>query len=55
MYVIYELINESGPSHNRNFEVIAKVDGIIYGRGIGQSKKEAEQEAAKDALEKLAK
>ena len=30
------------------------VDGIVYGTGIGGSKKEAEQEAAKDALDKLA-
>lgn len=52
--VIYEVINETGPSHNKEFQVILKVDGIIYGKGTGANKKEAEQEAAKDALEKLA-
>ena len=31
-----------------------KIDNIVYGTGIGNSKKEAEQEAAKSALEKLA-
>ena len=31
-----------------------RIDGIIYGTGVGTSKKEAEQEAAKDALDKLA-
>ena len=31
-----------------------RVDGIIYGEGVGSSKKEAEQLAAKNALEKLA-
>ena len=34
--------------------MIVKVDDIIYGKGIAGSKKEAEQEAAKDALAKLA-
>lgn len=53
--VIYEFIREDGPSHNKEFEVIVKVDDIIYGRGIGASKKEAEQEAARDALMRLAK
>jgi len=52
--VTYEVVSESGPAHNKEFEVILKVDDIILGRGIGANKKEAEQEAAKDALEKLA-
>jgi len=49
----YVLINESGPSHNKTFEIEARVDDIVYGKGIGTSKKEAEQEAAKNALSKL--
>lgn len=53
--IVYELISEEGPSHNKKFEVVVKVDDIIYGRGIGASKKEAEQEAAHDAILKLAK
>ena len=52
--VHYELINETGPAHKKEFTMTVKVDGIIYGTGIGTSKKEAEQEAAKDALDKLA-
>ncbi len=50
----YELIEESGPPHDKTFKMQVRVDGIIYGEGVGSSKKEAEQQAAKDALEKLA-
>lgn len=52
--VKYELINEKGPDHSKTFTMIVKVDDIVYGKGIGNSKKQAEQEAAKDALLKLA-
>ena len=51
----YNLIDEVGPSHDKTFTVDVLVDGIVYGRGVGSSKKEAEQEAAKVALDKLAK
>ncbi len=50
----YELISESGPAHDKTFKMQVRVDGIIYGEGVGSSKKEAEQLAAKNALEKLA-
>ncbi len=50
----YILVNESGPAHDKTFEVNVLVDGIIFGTGIGKSKKEAEQEAAKDAIRKAA-
>ena len=50
----YVLIDEQGPAHNKTFTMIVKVDDIVYGKGIAGSKKEAEQEAAKDALAKLA-
>ena len=50
----YDLVEESGPAHDKRFVVEVKIDGILYGKGIGGSKKEAEQEAAKDALNKLA-
>ena len=50
----YNLIKEEGPAHERVFTVEVDVDSIIYGVGVGQSKKEAEQEAAKEALKKLA-
>ena len=48
----YEVINEEGPSHNKLFTVVVKIDGIVYGKGVAHSKKEAEQEAAHDALKK---
>lgn len=48
----YVITNEEGPSHNKTFTAIVKIDDIIYGEGVAHSKKEAEQEAAKNALEK---
>lgn len=53
--VVYEIISEEGPAHNRRFECVVKVDGHILGRGIGSSKKASEKEAAKAALAKQAK
>ncbi len=50
----YRLINEEGPAHDKRFTVDVVIDDIVYGMGIGTSKKEAEQEAAKAALNKLA-
>ena len=50
--VVYEVIEETGPAHNKKFTSIVKVDGIVLGKGIGSSKKISEQEAAKDALAK---
>lgn len=50
--VIYEVIEETGPAHNKTFTSVAKVDGIILGKGKGSSKKISEQEAARDALSK---
>ena len=52
--IVYEMIKEEGPAHDKTFTLEVKVDGIVYGIGHGSSKKEAEQEAAKEALEKLA-
>lgn len=48
----YQIIDETGPAHNKTFTAIVKIDDVIYGKGIAHSKKEAEQEAAKSALEK---
>ena len=50
----YVLVSESGPAHDKVFEVEVKIDDIIYGRGVGKSKKEAEQKAAMDAYSKQA-
>lgn len=51
--VSYEVSNESGPPHDRLFEMRATVDGVEIGIGSGRSKKEAEQAAARRALENL--
>ena len=51
--LVYNIISESGPAHNKSFTTEVRIDGILYGVGTAGSKKEAEQEAAKDALNKL--
>lgn len=53
--VTYELVKEEGPSHDRTFTVDVIVDNIVLGKGVSKSKKEAEQNAAKNALDKVAK
>ncbi len=52
--VEYVLVNEGGPAHKKFFVVDVIIDGIVYGQGKGGSKKEAEQHAAKAAIEKHA-
>ena len=49
----YEIIKESGPDHDKKFESQVKCDGKILAQGEGKSKKEAQMQAAKKALEKL--
>lgn len=51
----YELVDETGPAHDKRFTISVKIENIIYGTGVGHTKKEAEQEAAKSALKKLVK
>ncbi len=51
----YSIIGEKGPAHDREFTCQVTVDGIVLGKGVGHSKKEAEQAAAKEALSKQAK
>ncbi|MEE8268453.1 MAG: ribonuclease III [Nitrospinaceae bacterium] len=46
----YKIVNEKGPAHAKEFEVVVLVQEIIRGRGNGKSKKEAEQAAAQSAL-----
>ncbi len=48
----YEQIEESGPAHDKTYKYKVMMDGIILGIGVGKTKKEAEQNAAKEALEK---
>jgi ribonuclease-3 len=51
--VTYAVVGESGPPHDRRFEVEARVEGEAAGTGSGPSKKAAEQAAAARALERL--
>jgi len=50
---LYVTTKESGPDHQRIFEVRVTIQGEARGRGTGRSKKEAEQAAAKEALERV--
>ncbi|HKY73355.1 MAG TPA: ribonuclease III [Nitrospira sp.] len=47
----YAVVRESGPDHDKLFEVEVSVNGAVVGRGTGRSKKEAEQSAARQALQ----
>ena len=49
----YRLVGEEGPDHNKRFFVEVTLNGSPVGAGSGRSKKEAEQMAAKAAVEKL--
>jgi len=48
--ISYEVVNEDGPDHDKNFYVEVYHGTLCLGKGIGKSKKEAEQDAAKKAL-----
>ena len=47
----YVLIGESGPDHDKHFTVEVCLNSNVIGKGGGRSKKEAEQQAAREALE----
>ena len=49
----YALVGESGPDHDKRFEVEVSLNGRVIGTGTGSSKKRAEQMAAQSALENL--
>ena len=49
----YKTIGESGPDHNKTFEADVEVNGKFLAKGKGKSKKEAQMQAAKKALENL--
>ena len=51
--VSYDVTQESGPPHERTYTVAALVDGEMLGEGSGKSKKHAEQEAAREAVDRL--
>lgn len=51
--ISYHTVKETGPSHEKEFEIVVKLDNhIVLGVGHGKTKKEAEQSAAHDALKK---
>ena len=49
----YKVVKEMGPDHAKKFEVVVMIKNEIQGKGLGKSKKEAEQAAAKIAIEKI--
>ena len=49
----YVLLEETGPDHDKHFAVAVTLNGAEVGRGDGRSKKRAEQEAARLAIDKL--
>ena len=49
----YALVGQSGPDHDKQFDVEVSLNGSVVGKGSGRSKKRAEQMAAKAAMEKL--
>lgn len=49
----YRVVEERGPSHEREFVVEVRIGEQVFGRGVGRSKKEAEQQAAEESLRKL--
>ena len=51
--VSYAVVREQGPPHDRTFTVGAMIDGTEISSGVGRSKKDAEQEAARAALQAL--
>ena len=51
----YEIVRDEGPANDKEFEAVVYMDEILMGRGIGKTKKEAQQNAAKNTLEKEAK
>lgn len=50
----YEIVKEEGPANDKTYEAVVYMDDILMGRGVGKTKKEAEQNAAKEALKKEA-
>ena len=49
----YALVGQSGPDHDKQFDVEVSLNGKVVGKGSGRSKKRAEQDAARAAIEKL--
>ena len=54
-YIQYILTGETGPDHNKQFEVEVRINGVPAGNGAGHTKKAAEQAAAYQAIRKIKK
>ena len=52
-HLSYALVGETGPDHDKQFTVEVSLNGTVVGSGTGRSKKRAEQEAARVAIEKM--
>lgn len=50
---VYKVLSETGPDHSKTFSISVIINNDEVGMGVGPSKKEAQQEAAKDALSKI--
>lgn len=50
---IYDVVEATGPDHKKSFKVVVTIQDEAHGEGFGSSKKEAEQQAASNALKKL--
>lgn len=51
--ISYKLLSEGGPDHNKTFEIAIMLDDVLLGQGRGASKKEAQQAAAKNAVDNM--
>ncbi len=54
-HISYRIEGEKGPDHDKTFFAVLRIDDAVAGRGAGSTKKQAEQNAAKEALEKILK
>ncbi len=53
--VTFEIVDERGPAHNKEFEAQVKADGIVLAKAVGKSKKDAEQKCAQIAIDEYLK
>lgn len=49
--IVYVCVGSTGPDHAKTFEVEARLNSNVIGKGLGKTKREAEQNAAKEALD----
>ena len=49
-FLEYKTVDEQGPDHDKLFTVVAMLNSNVIGKGVGRSKREAEQSAAREAL-----